>query len=183
MKARRVKLNSALKIIKLNYSLYAVLVGSILFTFGFVGHFSYQWYASHPNEEWQSVLAGGVTVLVAAVAHGLLTYFFKTLRKESSNHRSTKARTPLRNPSGPKLPSEHNPTEKFRLSTIIIVWIEREMVKLNREIFGEERLPTRPVFFQTIPAILLNREILLPNDIARATDDLVRQSLARLNED
>ena len=60
------------------------------------------------------------------------------------------------------------------------VWLESELLQLNRAIHDEDRPPPKANFLQRFPKILLEKDKLSPKDIEAAATDLVGQTKSRI---
>ncbi len=74
-------------------------------------------------------------------------------------------------------------SNKIQITSASIVWIEKELLKLNQEITGEDRPEHNSNFLQSIPEVILTKDILTPSDVAEAVADLVRQTRERIGKD
>ena len=73
-----------------------------------------------------------------------------------------------------------NPQKKLQISSESILWIEKELLKLNREIVNEDRPKHNLNFLQSIPKVILTKDVLSTDDVAEAVTDLVKQTRERI---
>lgn len=74
------------------------------------------------------------------------------------------------------------PSATVPLSSQCILWIEQELLKLNREIVGEDRPEHNLSFLQTLPKVILAKDVLTPVDVAEAATELVDQTRGRIGK-
>lgn len=72
--------------------------------------------------------------------------------------------------------------DKFQIDVKSILWIEKELLKLNQEMFSEDRPQRDSNFFQHFPKVLLTKEKLSTSDIAEAITELVKQTEKRIGK-
>jgi hypothetical protein len=84
--------------------------------------------------------------------------------------------------------TQSTPSRKPISSTTIplpfqsILWIEQDLLKLNREIAGEDRPEHNLNFLQTFPKEILAKTSLTPADVAEAAIELVNQTRNRIGK-
>ncbi len=82
----------------------------------------------------------------------------------------------------PPLSREPASSAPVPLSSKSILWIEQELLKLNREIVGEDRPERNLSFLQSIPKIVLAKDVLTHSDVAEAAIELVNQTRSRIGK-
>lgn len=78
--------------------------------------------------------------------------------------------------------SEYARQDPLRIGSIQILWIEKELLRLNKEIHGEERPPGDPEFLQRLPQSFLNKEILSSRDVEEFASYLVQETRKRIGK-
>lgn len=71
-------------------------------------------------------------------------------------------------------------SETFQIPGTSIVWIEKELIRLNQAMYGENHPPPKLNFLQRIPSLLLEKEKLSEPDVGRIAQDLVQQTRQRV---
>lgn len=116
-------------------------------------------------DNWKEYWNGLIAVMVVGFILSIVAAVFK-----NRGQKSAKQTTPI---SG-TTKSEH--IAKLKLSAENIIWLESELLNLNREIHGEDRPKESPVFLQLFPKALLENENISTGDISIAADTLVKQT-------
>src|SRR5688500_3043949 len=78
-----------------------------------------------------------------------------------------------------KIP-EASPRIDLKIDGSAILWIEKELLRLNKEIHGEERPPPNPDFLQRLPKSFLDKDILSPIDVEEFASYLVQETRKRI---
>jgi hypothetical protein len=73
-------------------------------------------------------------------------------------------------------------SQKLKISSDNILWIEKEILNLNRIINNSERPDPNPDFLQSLPAALLEKDVLTEVEIEKAAIQLIRQTRLRTGE-
>ena len=129
----------------------------------------------------------GQTIIIALVLGIIANLFVWGLKSAGkfSFRKSTKQKTSTTNNESsaqPKKTEVTKPSNSFQLSSNSILWIEKELLKLNKEMWGEER-PTHDLqFLQSFPETLLKKDNLSTNDVAEVAKILVNETRKRINK-
>lgn len=120
--------------------------------------------------------------LILGIFANLFTWGLKSankfsFRKSKQQTISPKISTPQTQNAGTKIQKK-----EFQLSSNDILWIEKEILKLNKEIWGEERPQHNTHFLQSFPKILLEKDNLSADDIAEVAKILVNETRKRINK-
>ena len=123
-----------------------------------------------------------ILALILGIVTNAVTWGLKLAGKFSFPN-SLKKRTPTfsSQPSTYTKKTVPKSSQNFQISSDKILWIEKEILKLNKEMWGEERPPHNSQFLQTFPEILLRKDDLSTNDIAEAAKILVNETRKRIN--
>lgn len=128
--------------------------------------------------DYKSIIIGLVTFACAVVFPYL---FLKT--KKKLNFLVSKAKS--HSPSTENFQNFNKTSQestKLQISSQSLLWIEKEILKLNREIKGEDRPEHNPNFFQVLPKSFLAKETLTTDDVAQAATELVKQTRERIEK-
>jgi tetratricopeptide (TPR) repeat protein len=124
-----------------------------------------------------------VFALILGVIANFFTFGLKSAGKFSFR-KSANQKTPITNKS--EFRPEPNETPKqskgFQLSSNSILWIEKELLKLNNEMWGEDRPPHDLKFLQSFPKTLLEKENLTTDDVAKVTEIFVNEIRKKNNK-
>lgn len=115
--------------------------------------------------DYRELIVGLVSLVCAIV----FIYLYQKMRKRLSYFVS---KTKI----SQTLTQTDQSSEKFQISSQSILWIEKELLKLNQEISGEDRPEYNSSFLQNLPNIILTKDILNSNDVEEAVTDLVKQT-------
>ncbi len=125
-----------------------------------------------------------IFALIIGIIANLFTWGLKSAGKFPF-HKSVRQKKPTtnKNPSAqPRKTEVPKPSDKFQISSNSILWIEKEFLKLNREMWGEERPPHDLQFLQSFPETLLKKDNLSTNDVAEVAKILVGEIRKRINK-
>ena len=123
-----------------------------------------------------------IFALILGVIANLFTLGLKSAGKFSFKPLKQKV-PPIYKPS-PKPENSGTPkqTKGFKLSSNSILWIENELLKLNKEMWGEDRPPHNLQFLQSFPKILLEKEKLTTDDVAKVAEMFVIEIRKKINK-
>lgn len=116
-----------------------------------------------------------ILLIFAIILFILFLYFFCRNFKKFSLVRSN-----YENPK--KLDKNSQIVYKFQIKSEQILWIEKQLLKLNDEICGENRPQNNSEFFQVFPKVLLTRDKISTRDVEEAIFDLVKQTEKRIGK-
>jgi len=125
-----------------------------------------------------------ILALVLGVVANLVTWGLK-LTGNFSFRKSVRQKNPItsKNPSPQPIKTEvPKRPNNFQISSKSILWIEKELLKLNSEMWGEERPPHDLQFLQSFPETLLKKDNLSANDVAEVAKILVNEIRKRINK-
>lgn len=133
---------------------------------------------------WNSDI--GAIILGTLALIGISYFGFKFVRKmrrlsflvdqaKSKEHKSNSNQTP-------PTTAGSETSKKFQLASENIIWIEKELLGLNKEIHGEDRPQNDLNFFQQLPKLLLEKDSLTTKDVEEAILDLVKQTRPRIGK-
>lgn len=125
-----------------------------------------------------------ILVLVLGLVANLFTWGIKSaeklsFRKSTKQKSSTPSKSPSAQPRKTEVPKSSN---SFQLSSNNILWIEKELSELNKEMWGEERPPHDLQFLQSLPETLLKKDNLSTSDIGEVAKILVNETRKRINK-
>lgn len=125
----------------------------------------------------------GQTIIVALILGIIANLFTWGMRAAGSFsfRKSTQQKSYPKNQT-PQPNKTDVPKKDFQLSSDSILWMEKEILKLNKEMWGEERPPHNSRFLQIFPEILLRKDDLSTDDVAEAAKILVSETRKRINK-
>lgn len=127
------------------------------------------------KDEYEYSTIPFVATLIVGIIASIVLGAIQTQKTKSQPQPKTHRKS-YSEPYPQKSPEKVDSNNKIKISSESILWIEKEILKLNQEITGEERPEHNFGFFQTLPKPLLEKDILTANDVAEAATQLVNQT-------
>jgi hypothetical protein len=127
---------------------------------------------------YEELLIAGICAVILGVFANVISFALSSRNKVETGHQTIKE-VPQPKVSVINTKPADN---KFRISVQNLLSIEKDLLMLNREITGGDRPKHSPIFFQSIPKILLSKDKFTTDDVAKAATDLVSQTRLRIGK-
>ncbi len=124
----------------------------------------------------------GAIALVTLSVVGISYFGFKFVQKmRRLSFLVDQAKSKEMSPNSGQTPLVRSETSKrFLLASENIIWIEKELLRLNQKMHGEDRPQNDVNFFQQLPKILLEKDSLSTKNVEEAILELVKQTRRRI---